>query len=156
MTASRVALITAELDKPSTFVLESPDPPLFSSSLLIQRVLLSAFLTHAQVEIELVDASREIKRVRPFEPASEHPTERPGPDRVSRIATQRNVHGEDHLEVFLIQGHGGEKAFNVSDPFLQQLLTTAFDATRPDQGPSLQVTLNSEGEIAAARLGRIA
>src|SRR4029453_11799758 len=110
MTASRVALITAELSKPSTVVLESSAQAFFTSSLLIQRVLLSAFLARAAVEIDLVDGSKEIKRVHPFEPASEHAPRLPGPDRVSRIATQRNAEGQDHLEVFLVQGHGPEQA----------------------------------------------
>jgi hypothetical protein len=156
MTASRVALITAELGKPSTLVLESSAQTFFTSSLLIQRVLLSAFLARAAVEIDLVDGSKEIKRVHPFDPGGEQVPHPPQPDRVSRIATQRKADGKDHLEVFLIRSQGSEQAFNVFDPLLQQLLTTAFDGTRPGQGPSLQVTLDGSGkEIEAARLGQV-
>jgi len=155
MTSSRIAVIAAELGKPVTFVFESSAQTFYSSSALIQRVLLSAFLAHARVEIDLVDDSRAIKRAHPFDPERTGPAPSGGPDRVSRIATQRNQDGEDHLEVFLIRGQNPEQAFNVFDESLQQLLTTAFDATRPGQGPPLQVTLSGDQkEIEAARLGR--
>ena len=155
MTASRIAMITAERGEPSTVIFESFSGMFFTSSLVIQRALLSAFLTRAAVVIDLVDGTKEIRRVKAFEPGREQTPQFPGPDRVNRIATQRNVDGEDHLEVFLIQGQGREEQVNVFDPLLAQLLTTAFDATRSDQGPTLRVTLNSDRKIEAAQLGRV-
>src|SRR5262245_54861332 len=156
MNASRIELITAELGKSSTLMFEKSSEVFFTPSPVIQRALLSAFLTRAAIEIDLVDRSKEIRRVKAFGPGREQTPQFPGPDRVNRIATQRNANGGDHLEVFLIQGHGRENQFNVSDPLLQQLLTTAFDATRSGQGPSLEVTLDSSGmEIVAAQLGRV-
>ena len=72
MVPARVTSISAELERPSTFVLETSGhaATFFSSSVLIERVLLSAFLTDAQVEVDLVDDSKEIKRVHAFEPGN--------------------------------------------------------------------------------------
>jgi hypothetical protein len=49
-------------------------------------------------------------------------------DSLSAVATQRGPEGVDHLEVFVVTppNSSEETAFNVFDPFLQQLLMAAF------------------------------
>ena len=156
MQSAQVKSITAINGEPSVFVLESMGRTqrVFSSSTVIDRALLSAFLTEAQVVVEVVDGTEEIKRVEPFEPGK-GPHLRPAePYRVERIATQRNADGVDHLEVFLAREQSPLGAFNVADPLLQQLFATAFDATRSNQGPELDVTLKGT-EIERARLGEV-
>jgi len=155
MTAGTLVLVTAEVGQPTTFVFDGSGQKYYSSSTLIQRVLLSAFFKRAKVEIDLVENSNEIQRVHPFDPGNPQPGPA-GPDRVSRTATQRNPDGNEHLEVFLVRGAGGEDQFNVFDPLLQQLFTSVFDATRAGQGPRLRVTLGEDPrEIEAADLGDV-
>src|SRR5262245_2345171 len=157
MQSTQVKSITAVNGNASVFVLEKmgrSSQRVSSWSVVIDRALLSAFLTEAQVVVELVDGTQEIKRVQPFEPGK-GPSLRPaGPYRVERIATQRNAEGLDHLEVFLAKDQSPLGAFNVTDPLLQQLFTTAFDATRSDRGPKLDVTLSGT-EVESARLGQV-
>lgn len=156
MSTSRVMAVTAVLGEPSTFVLESNDGSRLvavSSSLLIQRLLLSAFLTQADVAIDLVPGSLVIKRINAFEagkglnffPENEY--------YVARCATQRNLGVKDeHLEVFLVRGKDPEKAYNIYDPSLQQVFEAAFG--RP--GPATKVRLNVEFEgeqITTVRIG---
>jgi hypothetical protein len=125
-----VRAITATVGGPSTFWLaQDPGNPVLvlSFSALVQRLLLEAFFTAANVEVELVPGSSVVRRVLPFEagnkpaPSSEHKY------RVSRLATQRMSNGQDeHLEVFLVKGQDPEKAYNVYDQLLQQVLESAF------------------------------
>ncbi len=155
MTIGILAVITAEVGQPTTFVFDGAKQKYYTSSTLVQRALLSAFFKRAKVEIDLVDNSNEIKRVHPFDPGNPQPGPA-GPDRVTRIATQRNSDGSDHLEVFLVHGEDAERAFNVFDPLLQQLFASAYDAGRGDQGPMLRVALSEdEGTIEAAQLGQL-
>jgi hypothetical protein len=155
MTVGTLTLITAEVNQPTTFVFDGPRQKYYSSRPLIQKVLLSAFFKEAKVEIDLVENSDEIKRVHPFDPGNPRPGPG-GPDRVTRIATQRNIDGNDHLEIFLVRGEDPVQAFNVFDPLLQQLLTSAYDATRANQGPMLRVALSQDQrEIEAAQLGQV-
>lgn len=72
---------------------------------------------------------------------------------VSRIATQRNRSGDDHLEVTLAQSGGSEVAHNVFDPSLQLLLIAAFETNWLHRQLSrIHVTFDKE-EIVAVRLG---
>jgi hypothetical protein len=156
VSTSRVIAVTAVLGEPSTFVLEGNDGSRFvavSSSPLVQRLLLTGFLTEAYVAVDLVPGSSIIKRINAFEagkglnffPENEYS--------VSRCATQRNLGAQDeHLEVFLVHGKDPEKAYNIYDQFLQQVFEAAF--SRPRSATKVQLHVEFEGErIIAVRMG---
>jgi hypothetical protein len=150
-----VKAITATVGGPSTFALskENETELALSSSALVQRLLLEAFFTGARVEVELVPGSNVVRRVLPFEagkglapvPSNEY--------RVSRLATQRMPDGRDeHLEVFLVKGQDPEKAYNVYDQLLQQMLEAAFGRVRTPPVPVLYVEFDGDN-IAMLRVG---
>lgn len=133
-----VRVISATSGGSSTFMiapLNSPDRErIVSSSTLIQNILLTALLSGAEpVKVEFVLPSNEIARVYPFALGHSPKVIFYGDYNVSRIATQRKPNGTDeHLEVFLKKvGASEEKAYNVYDPFLQQLLIAAFSSKGP-------------------------
>src|SRR5919205_2875900 len=70
-----------------------------STSAVIQTALIGAFLTRAEVQLDVVGQTW-IKRVNAFGAGTGSvPIHSPGPFRVARMATQR-TEGVDHLEVF--------------------------------------------------------
>jgi hypothetical protein len=148
-----VVTISAKLRGPTTFVITRKDAPgrdvVKSSSLLIQNTLLPALLTGAKVEVDLASNKKEIYRVTPFAPGNAPKVKFGGDYQVSRIATQRREDGTgEHLEVFLKKsGSEEEKAYNVYDSFLQQMLIAAFR-----KGERVDVQLDA-GEIATVTLG---
>jgi hypothetical protein len=127
-----------------------------SSSLLILEALLPALISGAQpVEVELVPGTIVINRVTPFAPGPGPAVVFDGEYTVSRIATQRKPDGSDeHLEVFLKKkGSQEEKAYNVFDPFLQQILIAAFGMRA--NPPLILVAVYFDGdEIATVSLGQ--
>src|SRR5262249_38294919 len=152
---------------PTTFVIAPSDSSdrerVVSSSLIIQSALLPALLSGAKpVQLDLVPRTNEIRRVQffalgtvPILPAGSFS----GDHIISRIATQRTseVTGE-HLEVALKKIGGTEEtAFNIFDPFLQQILIAAFRSLAPPigiPGQSLPVDVQIEGtEIVTVTLG---
>lgn len=151
--------IEASPGKESVFVLAQSTPDrltLYSRSEIVQRTMLEAFLTGAMPVVEVEDHTTTIKRVEAFAPGSRmrrHPY--PVKYIVRRIATQRNPNtGEDHLEAFLsLANSQDQKAFNVTDPFLIQLLVAAFE--HGDQHPPdfpLDVTIEGD-EITGVHIG---
>ena len=122
----KVVAIEAVKGNGSAFVL-AKDQKRFvytSTSAVIQSALVGAFLTRAEVQLDVIGQAW-IKRVNAFGPGS-GPLMSPGPFRVSRMATQR-TEGVDHLEVFLVRPPDkNETAYNVFDPLLQQLFLAAF------------------------------
>jgi hypothetical protein len=157
-TPVQVASITAVAGGPSTFALTgggTGENVVSSYSQVVQRALVSAFLTNASVLVELVPGSNVIKRVDPFEPGRNRRGPPGGDYVVSRIGTQRNASGDEHLEVFLIKNRDPERAFNVYDPLLQQLFHAVFGADRqPPEFGELYVELDG-AEIATVRLGAV-
>jgi len=150
-----VVAISATAGGPTTFVFagkEAGEPDrVVSSSLLIQSTLLPALLTGAKpVVVDLLPKSNVIRRVTPFAPGNGPTIRFEGDYLVSRIATQRKTDGTDeHLEVFLKKAGGDEeKAHNVSDRFLQQMLIAAF---RKDGLVDVQF---DGGDIATVTLGQ--
>jgi hypothetical protein len=152
-----VRAITATVGGPSTFSL-ARDPGnsvlVLSSSALIQRLLLEAFFTAANVEVELVAGSSVVRRVLPFEAGNKPAPFSPHKYRVSRLATQQMPNGQDeHLEVFLVKGEDPEKAYNVYDQLLQQMLEGAFShSANSPVGVLLGVEFDGN-DIATLRLG---
>jgi len=162
-----VKAIIATIGGPSTFVIAPRDSPdrerVVSSCLLIQNALLPALLSGAKpVRLDLVPGTTVIRRVQffalgtdplPFDLFS-------GDHIVSRIATPPVVKADqaDHLEVALKKiGDTEETAFNIFDPFLQQILIAAFRSIGLPPlppGQSLPVDVQIEGtEIVTVTLG---
>jgi hypothetical protein len=157
MDPSRVIGITAVLGEPSTFFLEQHNgvrQVAVSSSLLIQRLLLAAFVTAADVEVILVPGSSVVLRIFAFEAGKGLNRFADNEFHVSRLATQRNLgKGDEHLEAFLVDQNGIEKAYNAYDPSIEQLLAAAFAQPATPVGKIL-VHIEFDGEqITAARLG---
>ena len=157
MNVYRVEIITARVGKPCTFALlktSNQTDLVSSSSTLVQRLLLEAFFTAAHVEVELFPNSKEVKRVFPFE-AGDKPVPLPLNEyRVSRLATQQMPKGGDeHLEAFLVKGQDPEKAYNVYDQLLQQVLEGAFGRGLPPSRAALLHIEFERNEIVMARLG---
>lgn len=155
----RVIGITAVLSEPSTFFLERKDggrQVAVSSSLLIQRLLLAAFVTAADVEVILVPGSSVVLRIFAFEPGKGLNRFAENEFHVSRLATQRNLGKEDeHLEAFLVDQKGIEKAYNAYDPSIEQLLAAAFVQPRVPVG-KIRVDIEYDGEqITVARVGEV-
>jgi hypothetical protein len=101
-----------------------------TDSSLIQSVLISALLTGSAVEIETEADSKAIKRVHPFQNRRDTFTS-VGKFGVSRLATQKTSSGH-HLEAFVQKsGDTFDKAYNIYEPHLQQLLAAVFGWT-PD------------------------
>jgi hypothetical protein len=126
----------------------------YSSSLLVQAELTAAFLTGAEVDLELIPGSTTIKRVRPF-PAGRDPFFLPTQYEVTRVATQQMPNGEDeHLEVFLKKrGEKDEKQYNVYAPSLGVLLLAVFAArSNPPEEIGIDVEFDAE-QISSVRLG---
>jgi hypothetical protein len=135
MSTTRVLSITAVLGEPATYVLEDKAglrTVAVSSSLLIQRLLLAAYLTGADVTVELVPGSAVIKRINAFEAGGGLNSFPRYEYSVSRVATQRNVGSDDErLEVFLVKDKKPEVAYNIYDPLLQQVFEAAFAKVSP-------------------------
>jgi hypothetical protein len=156
----QVVTISATAGGPTTFVIAPKDPSgrqrVVSTSLLIQRTLVPALVTGSRpVNVDLVPGSNVIRRVQAFGLGKLIPNYQ-GEYEVSRIATQRKPDGTDHLEVFLSKVGGQEEtAYNVNDPFLQQLLIAAF--RKPDTtGTAERVPVDVQfdgAEIATVTLG---
>jgi hypothetical protein len=153
-----VKAITATVGGPSTFALskESQKPDLvLSSSILVQRLLLDAFFTGAKVAVELVQGSNVVRRVLPFEAGKNPGPFPPGKYRVSRLATQQMSNGlDEHLEAFLVKDQDHEKAYNVYDQLLQQVLEAAFGRAIKSPVPVLHVEFDGN-DIAMLRLGEV-
>ena len=156
-----VVAISATLGGPITFVIASRDPPdrelVVSASLVIQNALLPALLSGAKpVQLDLVPETNVIKRVNAFALGALPANGFSGDYNVSRIATQCKPDGTDeHLEVFLKKiGDNEEKAYNVDDPFLRQILIAAFRSIGPPPGLPLRVDVQFDGdEIVTVTLG---
>lgn len=151
--------ISATVEYPSTFLLGRYDAEpisVTSRSALIQRVLLEAFFTGAEVPIEFVQDSTLIKRVEPFYAGQNAPPPYPRKYRVSRLATQKGSDGSDeHLEAFLLKnGDEFDKAYNVYDQLLQQVLEAAFGRVYPPEDFVLDVEFDGE-EIKSVALGAL-
>jgi hypothetical protein len=156
---TRVVAITATRGGPSAFVIDSGNSRerVVSSSILVLETLLPALLSGSKpVKTELVPGTIVINRVTPFALGKGPEVPFEGEYTVSRIATQRKPDGTDeHLEVFLKKkGSDEEKAYNVSDPFLQHILIAAFGVGR--NGPTApRVDVHFAGEdIATVTLGQ--
>jgi hypothetical protein len=161
-----VKAIIATIGGPSTFVIAPRDSPdrerVVSSSLLIQNALLPALLSGAKpVRLDLVPGTTVIRRVQFFALGTD-PLRFDlfsGDHIVSRIATPPVVKADqaDHLEVALKKiGDTEETAFNIFDPFLQQILIAAFRLPGPPfpPGQSLPVDVQfDEDEIVTVTLG---
>jgi hypothetical protein len=154
-----VTAVSATLGGPTTFLVAvkgaAARQQVVSSSLLIQNVLLPALLSGAtEVGLELVPGSNVIRRVDPFAPGAGAKADQfEGGFVVSRIATQRKTDGTgEHLEVFVKKdGSDDEKAYNVFDPSLQQVLLAAF---RGYGKKALRVDLKFDGDdIVTVTLG---
>lgn len=153
-TYPRVVGISATAGGPSTFVMLPENAPkrelVTSNSVIVQGVLIPALLSEAGVTYELVPGSNSIKRVQPYEVKDKSPIRLDGGRYyVSRIATQRNPEtGQDHLEVFLKENKTppvDEKAYNVRDPMLQQLLLAVFlPQEHGPVGPHDRITFDAE------------
>ena len=128
-----------------------------STSAAVQAALLAAFVTDSPVSLVIDSGPFEITRVEAFTSTGGYPRNLEGRYRVDRIATQRDSSGVDHLEVFLVdRRQGTERTFNILDPLLIQLLSTAFAFTGepPDLEP-LPVNATIEGtEMVSARIRR--
>jgi hypothetical protein len=156
MSTHRVVTITAVAAGPCAFELE-PDTPggrsVLSSSRLVQALLVHACLTGAEVELDLVPGSAVIQRVHPFEAGNGLDVFPSNAYHVSRLATQRAPDGRDErLEAFLVRNGGPEKAYNVYDQALQQLLQAAFAHVAPGKGLSLHCEFAGD-DIVLVRLG---
>jgi len=151
-----VKAITATVGGPSTFALSKETPNLvLSSSSLVQRLLLDAFFTGASVTVDLVPGSNIVRRVLPFEAGKNPGLLPPGKYRVSRLATQQMSNGlDEHLEAFLIKEQDTEKAYNVYDQLLQQVLEAAFCHAIKFPVPVLHVEFDGN-DIATLRLGEV-
>ena len=118
--------------EPSVFLVGSDSTSskqLVSRSPIIQSALLTALLSGAPVTIRLEDGSKEeIRRVEAFKIGNTTKVKFKGEHYVSRIATQRNPNTqEDHLEVFVKKDNDKfEKAYNVSNLLVQQVLVATF------------------------------
>jgi hypothetical protein len=160
MDVYRVSAITATVGGPTIIALSKnafTSDWVLSHSIFVQRLLLDAFFTGASVEIELVPGSGNVvRRVLPFEVGKGSGPFAPGEYRVSRLATQQKPDGQDeHLEVFLVKGKDPEKAYNVYDQLLQQLLEASFGHAAMSLVPEpLHVEFDGT-EIATIRLGKV-
>jgi hypothetical protein len=156
----RVITVEAFRHGGTNFVLEQVSPDgrvspdrlmLTSSSLVVQGVLLRAFITSAVVKVETEGQTPIIHRVNAFAPGDGPRATMYGEYRLSRLATQRTQAG-DHLEVFLKRG-GDSLTLNVVDPALQPLFLTVFEAKRSGaSGLPIQLTY-SDGIVTSVRLG---
>ena len=105
---------------------------LVSSKLDVQSLMTIAFFREAIIDYDLVQNSTEIiQRVKPFDACVEVPLPFPyqGKYRVSRLATQRNPEGIEHLEVFILSEEddfNSEMAYNVIESNMKQLLEYIF------------------------------
>lgn len=101
---------------------------LTSTSVVVQAAMLGAYLTGGEVAPEQETDTSVIRRVPAFERGAGIYEYQPGKYQVSRIATQRdgNGTGVDHLEAFLLDEQQQEKAYNIYDPLLGQLIMAAF------------------------------
>jgi hypothetical protein len=160
-----VMAIIATIGGPSTFVIGSRNSPdrerVVSASLLIQNALLPALLSGAKPVIVLMPGTTVIRRVQFFALGTDPllPDRFSGDYIVSRIATPPAVKADqaDHLEVALKKiGDTEETAFNIFDPFLQQILIAAFRSLVPPfvPGQSLPVDVQIEdAEVVTVTLG---
>ncbi len=156
-----VLAIETTVGKGSTFRVVDQDGKRYeyiSASAVVQAALLAAFVTDSSVPLVIESGAFEIRRVEAFESARRHPRNLEGRYRVNRIATQR-VSGVDHLEAFLVdlrQGPDSEKAYNIFDPLLTLLLTTAFASV--DDSPGMDPIPVSakivDNDIVSARISR--
>jgi hypothetical protein len=149
----KVFAIEAAVHNGSAFVLRKDNDlrVVASASEVIQRALIDAFLTRAEVKVETVGKTW-IKRVEPFAAGTGGAIVSPGPYVVSRLATQRGADGMDHLEAFLMkQGDAKDQAYNIYDPLLQQIFTAAFLRLQPT---NLGLYVEFDGdEVVAVRIG---
>lgn len=150
--------IEASVGRDSVFVLtqnSSDRLSLYSHSEIVQRAMLSAFLTGAMPVIEIEDGTTMIKRVEPFAPGNGMKIRYGAKYIVRSIATQRNANtGVDHFEIFLsLINSQDETAYNVTDAFLIQLLIAAFEHKDHNLHDfPLDVTIDG-GEIITVHIG---
>ncbi len=159
----RVLAIRAAAGGHATIVVEEEDQKnqknelvLSSTSAVVQRVVLGAFLVGGSVVLEPEAGTSFVRRVDPFK-AGNGPPPYASAFLVSRVATQRGPDGVDHLEVFLRkENNPNETAFNVYDPLFQQLLMAALEYRR---GPTLSLDIGlsivvEASEIVGVGLGK--
>ncbi len=97
-----------------------PKQPFITTSSVIQSALFTAFLSDADVTLEVFDPTFVIKRVDPFDV-----NKKADENQISRLATQLNLNqGVNMLEVFVIQG-GQEVTLQAWDSVIQQVCCCA-------------------------------
>jgi hypothetical protein len=127
---SRVLSIAATVDRPTRYVIKYGDETheLYSTSLLIQDILLARMVYEAIVDIETAPQSTEIHRVQVHMVGEHLKAWPPGKYNMNAIATQRKPDGSnEHLEVFI---DGLAASRNAYDPRVQQLLMGIFGYLR--------------------------
>jgi len=154
----RVMAIEAVAGGEAKFVVSDGSPArrvFTSTSEVVEAVVLGAFLTGAELELETQGGTAVVKRVLPIAPGSPSPGYPIGGYSLRRIATQRDPNGSDHLEVFVTTGVGSqETAYNVFDSLLQQLFVAVFHRLQvpTELGIALKLLLDGD-RLVGVRLG---
>jgi hypothetical protein len=102
------------------FLDSHPKQPFITTSSVIQSALFTAFLSDADVTLEVFEKTFVIQRVAPFDV-----DKKADENQITRLATQLNLgRGVNLLEIFVIQG-GQEVSFQASDSVIQQVCCCA-------------------------------
>ncbi|WP_421894946.1 hypothetical protein [Marinoscillum sp.] len=145
----------ATLNECVFIVVDKSDHRVYTREPLIQSVLITAFLSDAQIKLEITP-SREIHRVMAFEPQGQY-SHSPSSFQytLTRIATQYSPEDGHRLEAFISGPDGIERQYNLSNIFLQNVIHAAFSIhtiTLPETENKIDVSFEN-GEITKIHIG---